>query len=268
MSTFEYALFGNRDGSHQLLETSLTGEETLLEQLRFLVDRPAGHVGPEVVWSPYWGCGPLGEWWALWRGDEDSSAPRKNMVKSRVVIIRRQDVNKTENIEELLHFLQFDATGADILPRIHLLVLCQWFWPLVVPGISIAPLLLIALWPRLWPALRRRLAIRTFFGSESLASSTVPDVVVIPSELRLRWRSQNIVDCHCDQPVEEDTFQSFGTAPAILERLLKVNKERLPGDFTALERLRRIATGLTSAQRRSRLLYRCVIDRQNIRIFP
>ena len=58
MALYEYAIFGNSGGSHQLLETSLDGEDSVLEELRFLVDRPAGHVGTEVVWSPYWGCSP------------------------------------------------------------------------------------------------------------------------------------------------------------------------------------------------------------------
>ena len=49
MASHEHAIFGNRGGSHQLLETSLGGEHSVLEELRFLVDRPAGHVGAEVV---------------------------------------------------------------------------------------------------------------------------------------------------------------------------------------------------------------------------
>lgn len=243
MPSFEYAIFGNRAGSHQLLETSLIGEDALLEELRFLVDRPAGHVGPEVVWSPYWGCGPLGDWWALWCGEEDYSAPRKNMVKSRVVLVRCKELSAAENIKELLSFLQFDPTRSQNITADTLVdALSRGLRPVVVPGISITPLLLIALWPRLWPALRQRLTVRTFFGSESLRGGTVPDIVTIPTELRLRWRSQNVVDCFCEQPTPDNASALFGDDE--LEHLLLENRERLPGDFTVLERLRRIAVGI------------------------
>ena len=72
----------------------------MLEELRFLVDRPAGHVGTEVVWSPYWGCSPLGCWWVLWRGEEDRDAPRRNMVRSRAALVRQDAVGLTKDLSQ------------------------------------------------------------------------------------------------------------------------------------------------------------------------
>ena len=87
MSMFEHATFGNSNGSHQLLSSSLSINSPVLDRLQFLVDRPSGHIGPEVEWSPYWGCCGIDKWWVIWRGEEDLSAPRKNMVRSHAVLI-------------------------------------------------------------------------------------------------------------------------------------------------------------------------------------
>ena len=84
---FESAEYGNRAGSHQLLSSSLPANASVLEALRFLVDRPAGHLGSEVTWFPYWGCQGIEDWWVLWRGEEDRTAPRKNMVAVKVVLV-------------------------------------------------------------------------------------------------------------------------------------------------------------------------------------
>ncbi len=249
MSSFEHATFGNRGGSHQLLETSLVGCESLLEELRFLVDRPVGHVGPEVVWSPYWGCGPLGDWWALWRGEEDISAPRKNMVKSRVAIVRDTDVGSMQNLEELFRFLAYLPAANQGLPVVTVVeTLTRGVRPVVVPGISLAPELLQALWPRLWPAARLRFALRTLFGSETLESGVMPDVVVIPTELRPRWPANVLVDGDHEKTVPNAASWFSGSGPPGLERLLQANWHRLPGEFTVITRLERIAGSIQALQ--------------------
>ena len=194
MASPNYAIFGARGGSHRLLETNLDGEESTLEELRFLVDRPAGHVGTEIVWSPYWGCGPVGSWWVLWRGEEDCDASRRNMVRSRAALVRQDEIGSTDTLDDLFDYLLFDGAGAEDLPMSEVAnALARDGRPVVVPGISTAPLLLLALWPRLWPAARRRLSLRTLFGSEGIESGSPPDIVIIPTELHPRWRSRGIV---------------------------------------------------------------------------
>src|SRR5258708_7029334 len=68
MSKYDSAVFGNRGGSHQLLSSSLPASAPVLDALRFLVDRPAGHGGAGGTWSPYLGCPPPGRWWGVLRG--------------------------------------------------------------------------------------------------------------------------------------------------------------------------------------------------------
>ena len=247
MASHEYAIFGNRGGSHQLLETSLDGEDSMLEELRFLVDRPAGHVGTEVVWSPYWGCSPLGCWWVLWRGEEDRDAPRRNMVRSRAALVRQDAVGLTNTLHDLFDYLSFDGSGADAPPMSEVAdALARDRRPVVVPDISTAPLLLLSLWPRLWPAARRRLSLRTLFGSEGVESGHPPDIVIIPTELRPRWRTHGIVRGLGGQADSIGaSWLCGGTAP-YLEQLLRANWDRLPGDLSILTRLERIATATQS----------------------
>ena len=243
MIPYEYAAFGEVGGSHRLLETSLDGEGSMLEELRFIVDRPAGHVGAEVVWSPYWGCGPLGSWWVLWRGEEDRDASRGNMVRSRALLISQAVIGSTNTLQELLHYLSFDPAQSDDYPRSEVAnALVRDGRPVVVPGISTAPLLLLSLWPRLWPAARRRFTLRTLFGSEGVESSSRPDVVVIPAELSPRWRAQRIVEGQGTPPDSVGASWLCGNTVPDLERLLTTNWDRLPSDLSTLQRLGRIAS--------------------------
>ena len=243
MASYETAVFGERLGSHRLLETSLDGEDSMLEELRFIVDRPAGHVGAEVVWSPYWGCGPLGCWWVLWRGEEDHNASRRNMVKSRATLVHKNMVGATTTLHDLFDYLSFDGAEADEPPVSEVArALARDGRPVVVPGISTAPLLLLSLWPRLWPAARRRFSLRTLFGSEGIESSSPPDIVIIPTELRPRWRTRGIVGGQGTQPDSIGASWLCGGTEPDLERLLRANWGRLPGDLSTLQRLGRIAS--------------------------
>lgn len=250
MPVFEHAVFGNCNGSHQLLVSSLNGEEPLLEQLRFMVDRPAGHVGPEVVWSPCWGCGPLRDWWAVWRAEEDRSAPRRNMVRSEVVLIRQVDVESVGDAEEFLRFLTADSTR-NLPPQIGPIVslLSAGVRPVVIPDVFSVPGIIAELWPRLWPAARRCLAVRTLFETESLQSwgGALPHIVFIPTELRPRWRSHRLVED--DGMSRDSSIWLSGDGAPELDRLIKENWAWLPGDFQVIARFERIAQSLRSLRK-------------------
>jgi|GEM_PF-6332943 len=247
MAPFKLAIFGNRDGSHQLLETNLAGEESLLEELRFLVDRPVGHVGAEVAWSPYWGCGPIRDWWALWCGEEDQSAPRKNMVKSRAVLVRLDAIGIVDSLQDLLDALSFDGSCVIDLPTAAIAdALVRGAHPVVVPGIATVPALLRKLWPRLWPAARRQISIRTLFGSETIESGPKPHVVAVPAELLPRWRAHHVVDRDERKPRSVGVSWLCGDAAPGVGRLLCANWERLPGEFAVLARLERIALAVNT----------------------
>ena len=244
MAAFERAVFGNHDGSHQLLDSSLSASDPVLSELRFLVDRPAGHVGPEVTWSPYWGCQRVDRWWVLWRGEEDFDAPRKNMVTARVVLVPVDQCSKIDTLDELFPSVGFDPEQN--LGRVLNLAgrVADWLangrGPAIVSGISVAPLVLAVLWPCLWTRARASFSLRTLFGAESIGTVSPSSIVVIPEELRQRWHGLPLI-APKDTPDGLAARWFMGKQSAYEERLVKANKDSLPGEFTVLNRIERIA---------------------------
>ena len=248
MPTIERATFGNKDGSHQLLETSLVGKDTVLEKLRFIVDRPAGHIDPSVDWSPYWGCHRVDEFWTIWRGEEDSAAPRKNMVKVEVAILPIKQCAFLNDINELL--VMIGHTGDicrqdDALKLAGLIVqkLSTNEKTVAIPEISLFPCLVRALWPRLWPNARANLSLRTIFAAEALENEASFKIAVFPAELTPRWRGHlSLTDLEHATGSISKWFA--GAASPELERILMANSKQLPGDFLILGRIERIVERL------------------------
>lgn len=237
------AIFGNKDGSHQLLESTLP-VTTALEELRFLVDRPAGHIDSSVSWSPYWGCQPVGEWWAIWRGEEDVTAPRRNMVRARVALVPLTECGNLSDLASVLTAIGHseESAGAEFAGTV-VEGLATTERPVSIPDLSIAPGLISALWPRLWPAARRELSLRTVFAAESLSIATPPKIALFPSVLLARWRGNGVTIQ--PKPCSSPAGRWFaGEASPKLQRLLAENAEHLPGDFSVLLRLNRLVDKL------------------------
>src|SRR5579863_795554 len=247
MVNFENAAFGNRDGSHQLLASSLPTSSPVLHALRFLVDRPAGHVGVEVTWSPYWGCQGLEDWWVLWRGEEDLTAPRKNMVAVKVVLLPKEQCGTLPSLDEILAFLghsQSDRHDARI-PRLARAIancLASAKGPVLVLDLSLAPLLLAEIWPRLWTNARASLCLRTLFGTESLESVTQSTIVLVPNELRPRWQGRRFMAEDAPDGPAGQLFRD--SVSPVMARIMEMNARFLPGDFAVLDRIDRIVSRL------------------------
>ncbi len=244
MSTLERAAFGNQGGSHQLLNSSIPAGSPVLDRLRFLVDRPAGNIDAGVVWSPYWGCQRLEDWWVLWRGQEDLGAPRKNMVTAQVVLLPVDQCGELSELDAALAAVGWEGServSEEFLGLVGAVVdrLSRGEAPAILPNISLAPILLRSIWPRLWASARSSLSLRTVFGIESLESSSYPSIVVFPAELKSRWRGQPILDGTAVSGGPVARWFS-GVASPQLERLLGSNAAHLPGDFTVLGRVERI----------------------------
>ncbi|RCV89830.1 CHAT domain-containing protein [Billgrantia montanilacus] len=245
MSTVVHeATFGNKGGSHQLLESTLPGTTPALEELRFLVDRPAGHIDSSVSWSPYWGCQPVGEWWAIWRGQEDQSAARRNMVRARVALVPLAECGNLADLTPLLSAIGHSeqSAGAEFAGTV-VERLATTDRPIAIPALSIAPGLLSALWPRLWAGARRELSLRTVFAEESLNIATPPKIALFPSALLARWRGNPMTSQ--PEPCSSPAGRWFaGEASPQLQRLLEENDKRLPGDLSVLLRLNRLVEKL------------------------
>ena len=171
------------------------------------------------------------------------------MVRSCAALVRLDAVGSTNTLRPLFDYLSFEGDGADAPPMSQIAAaLARDRRPVVVPGISTAPLLLLSLWPRLWPAARQRLSLRTLFGSEGVESGSPPDIVIIPRELRPRWRTHGVVTGPDWQPDSLGASWLCDGPVPYLERLLRANWERLPADLSILTRFERIATATQSLQ--------------------
>ena len=244
MDAMETALFGNRGGSHQILDASSSVRPSVLEDLRFLVDRPAGHVGAEVNWSPYWGCQAFGDWWALWRGEEDLSAPRRNMVTARVALIPAHRCSTMETLDDAFSVIGASpARGTDFERELAGLIascIANDSGPAIISGISVAPSVLAILWSRMWPKVRPSLSLRTLFGVESMAAVSRSSIVVIPTELRPRWQGERVLgSADFADGLAARWFK--GKASQLEERLVYANRDVLPSDLVVLSRVERIA---------------------------
>lgn len=211
-----------------------------------MVDRPAGHIDPSVPWSPYWGCQQVGEWWAIWRGEEDRSAPRRNMVSVRVALVPLADCGNLSALAPLWSAIghREESGGAEFAGTV-IERLATTDRPILIPNISIAPGLLSALWPRLWAGARRELSLRTVFAAESLNIATPPKIALFPSALLSRLRGNTVLAQPevCSSPAGR---WFAGEASPQLRRLLEENTDRLPGDFSVLLRLNRLVENLDS----------------------
>ena len=247
MTTVERAVFGNRAGSHQLLESSLSASASVLDTLRFLVDRPAGHVGSEVRWFPYWGCQPIDGWWTVWQGEEDPAAPRKNMVVARVALIPADACSSTNSLDTLLAAVGgevIEPTAADLAMAGEVVDrLACGKGPVVIPEVMSAPNILRAIWPRLWAGARASLSLRTLFGTESLDSVSASSIVVVPSELKPRWNAHGLIEASNGSGGPAARWFA-GEGSSRLAHIVGENVDRLPGDVAVLQRLARVADRL------------------------
>lgn len=248
--------YGDRGGGHALLASTLP-ERSLPPGLGQRVDRPAGLDAP---WSPFWGCGPAGDRWALWWGEEDRAASRAGMVRSRVALMTLDQVRRLSRLEPLFdavrsaepglfETLELDEGGLSDAPE--------------APGLGgLAPLLLdasqpvrvllgreaavgvaCALWARLWPAARARFACRVALGPEHVERSEGLCFVVSPVETRPRWRGYRIADPALPSTPPTSGAEAWlrGMEATDIELLLRAVDDVLPAEIAALSKLDRIA---------------------------
>lgn len=210
-----------------------------------MVDRPAGHIDSSVSWSPYWGCEQVGDWWAIWRGEEDPTAPRRNMICARVALVPLAECGNFDDLTDVLSAVGHSAAlsrGAEFAGTV-VEQLATSRSPIAIPDLSIAPGLLAALWPRLWAGARRELSLRTVFAAESLNTASPPKIALFPAALLALWRGNDVTSQAetCSTPAGR---WFAGEASPQLQRLLEENAERLPSDFSVLLRLNRLAEKL------------------------
>jgi len=255
------AVYGEKDGSHDLLCSSLPRDQ-LPSALRGLADRPPGTIPPGINWSPLLACAPVGNFWVVWRSIEDSGASRGGMVQSHCLLISLANIAELPDLEPLLAILpdavvsEPNAMPLELTPPAgnqqplsdplatqlaNLLTEPGRTQPIVYTGKGRDfDRLLLALWRALgpWPELRQRLTCLPAFEPGTLAQPNKALIVLSPEGLSSRWAGHPLVD-----PQKTRELAARPAAELLLGTIkpevlaFRQHFGRLPGEFAILDKL-------------------------------
>jgi GTPase-associated protein 1, N-terminal domain type 1/Effector-associated domain 1 len=245
------ASYGDKNNSHDLL--AFNGDPAKLPAiLAGLTDKPPGHVAPHERWWPAVGCGPMGEWWALWwTMPDEKKGGRGGMVKSEVALWPIELAAQIHNFGEIMQQLNggtsiVPPTG-DLLKATVIALLDQKTQPPVVTDLDAWPGLLVALWEQLWPEARKCFAARVAITPPQNGESVSPPwLYAMAQGQENKWPPTSIItDKGNIKSLNRAAKLLIGEADSITTELLI--ECPLHGEFpTELNRLGRVADNLAA----------------------
>ena len=204
----EQAIYGERHGGHSLLASS--GDDEVSAGIVHRLDLPDA-APPGVEWSPFLGGFPYQGRYVLSRTFRDPGASRSGMVFSHALVACLDEIVDTADLRPLLKLFASsdrqrpDITTVEIVPTVtplpHSDELIGATEALVMNGrLPVVRLghigfddLVVALWARLLPDIRRGFAFRLSFDPRDLVETPVPALVCTPSPLAARWSDYPMV---------------------------------------------------------------------------
>lgn len=214
-------------------------------ELLGLTDKPPGAL--QEHWWPSVGCGPVGNWWALWWTEPDTEARRGGMVRSRVAVWPEDGVAGVEDLRptmESLGNVRIPAAPADLLAPLAESLLAARSGPPVVKGLESWPSLLADLWRRLWPAARRRFSARVLINPQQGGEIVLPPWIIgIPAECATRWAEHRLIVPSIRESLSRESRWFIGEQDGRMIEVLGACSS-LPGDSSILRRAARAADRL------------------------
>jgi hypothetical protein len=193
------ARYGAKDNRHDLLDWE-GGPALLPPELFGLTDKPFANLAPGECWWPAVGCGPVGDWWAIWWTVPDDSASRGGMVRSEVALWRLDTVDTVDDLRPIMAELAGQETippsPVDLLLAVaEALLNADRKHPPVLPDLAAWPGIIADLWAKLWPEARRdfsaRVALSPPQGGESIAP---PWLFGLPGRRTLEWSGHPVIN--------------------------------------------------------------------------
>ena len=190
-----YVEYGVKDNSHGLVYSSVDAKLIPPELLGLTDKPPGGRAG--ATWWPSVGCGPVGEWWALWRTVPDENAKRGGMVCSKVIlwplVSITTEVDLFSALVEIGEEFVTKPLKSEITRFANALITAD-DRPVVSVGLEKWPSCIAGLWMMLWPEARRqfsaRVAISPPQGGESI---TPPWIYCVPQGCEQQWQNSPLV---------------------------------------------------------------------------
>lgn len=204
----EQALYGEHRGGHSLLASS--GDDEVSAGIVQRLDLP-DTAPPGVEWSPFLRGFPYQSRYVLSRTFRDSGASRGGMVFSHALLARLDEIVETLDLRPLLKLLASsdrqrpDVKTVDLvrtetsLPQSDELIGAaealgmNGKLPVVRRGHIGFDNLIVALWARLLPEIRRGFAFRLSFDPRDLQETPVPALVCTPHPMVARWSGYPMV---------------------------------------------------------------------------
>ncbi len=212
----EQAFYGDARGAHSLLASSRDDEVSaeIVQRLDLPDTAP-----PRAEWSPFLRGFPHRDRYVLARTFRDTGASRGGMVFSHALLTPLEEIGETADLGPLLARL---ATSHRQRPRVETVPTVQaekgtpeaadlfdaaeaLSTSRVLPVVRLGHLgfddLVVALWARLLPGIRRGFAFRLSFGPQDLVEAPRPTLVCTPHGMEARWSGHPIVR----SPVRSET---------------------------------------------------------------
>jgi hypothetical protein len=194
----EQAIYGEHRGGHGLRHA--TGDRSLATDLASRLDLP--DTAPSgVTWSPFTSGFVHADRYVLARTFLDPRAPRSGMVLSHALIAPIQNIAHCADLRPLFARLITEASAPQSLETLDLAseegipplapeltgaaaaLTTRGGGPVVRLGLDGFEDLIVALWSRLWPAIRRTFVFRLSFSPGDLIESPTPTLICTPATL-------------------------------------------------------------------------------------
>lgn len=202
----DQAIYGTINHGHALRCAS--GDGKLAGELAQRLDLP--DTEPQGAdWSPVTSGFAVRNRYIIARTFSDPSVGRSGMVITHALICDLDEIAAMDDLRPLVSHLitSFDAAPATVEPLkvtpvpgmppetpdlkdTARALVSRGPGPVVRIGSQDFDTLMVALWGRLWPALRRKLYFRLSFGPKDVVEEPEPTIVCTPASLVGRWQQQ------------------------------------------------------------------------------
>ena len=194
------AVYGAKNSAHEFLQWDHPTEQPP-KALLGLTDKPPGHLSPQDIWWPAFGCGPIDDWWCMWWVTPDHESARKGMVRSKVMLWKLSEIHKVDDllsyIEELSDNM-FDSLQTEcplLQAASEALISCKEGQLVSLRESNLRYVKLVGLlWKQLWPDAKRSFSARyAVTPPQKQTNQQCCSIYCVPQSHINQWKTDNVI---------------------------------------------------------------------------